>query len=253
VNGLNKFDSTIAEQRIMKVWNTTLSLLEICRTKDKIDSMLVTILGDLISGWIHEVLMATNEMTPPEAVLKLFSILTSGLEFLSKESGVKEIIVAPVCGNHGRITHKKYDKIAVKTNYEWLVYQLLARWFTARGNKIIRFKLPQGYFNTIIVYDKLIRISHGDNIQYQGGVGGVNIPIRKAIDRWNTAQRANYNILGHWHSYQIGEDYLINGSIIGYSEYSIRIKATYQRPMQSFFIMHPKYGPTAQFPIMLDV
>lgn len=253
VNGLNEFNPEICDRRIKELWSTGASLLDMCRSRSKIDTIVVSILGDLITGWIHEPFLPTNSMTPPEAVLKAFDYLISGLSFLVRETKVKKIFVVPVCGNHGRTTIRPYNKLLVQTSYEWMIYRLLAKWFDARKDQVIEFKLPQGYMNYIKIYDNLIRFHHGDNIRYQGGIGGVHIPLRKAIDRWNTGKRADYNISGHWHSYRWGEDYLLNGSLIGYNEFSIRIKATYEKPSQSFFLFHPRYGPTAHFPIILDV
>jgi hypothetical protein len=42
------------------------------------------------------------------------------------------------------------------------------------------------------------------------------------------------------------------GSLIGFNEYAIKIKARFQKPSQAFEIIHPRYGATARFPIVLE-
>jgi len=252
VNGVNEFNLKIAQKRIERLWQSVAGIVDMCRTKDRIDTIVVMLLGDLVNGWIHEEFLVTNSLTPPEAVLQVFDALIPGLNFLLKETKAKELIVPCVCGNHGRITKRKMSKKSAETTYDWLIYQLLARWFEAQGEKRIRFILPRGDITYIKIYDKVIRLTHGDNIRYQGGIGGVHIPLRKALDRWNTCMRADYNYLGHWHTNLSGEDYRMSGSLIGYNEFCIRIKAQYQPASQAFELQHPRYGATGAFPLILS-
>lgn len=252
VNGVNEFNLDIAKQRTNKFWASAGSLVDMCRTRSKIDSIVVNFLGDFITGVIHEELLATNQLTPAEATLAVFEQLVSGLDFLKKETKAKEIIVVCVCGNHGRFTKKQWSKKRPGMSFEGLLYNLMAKWFAAQNDKVVRFVLPQGDMTYITIYDRVIRVMHGDNINYAGGIGGIHIPLRKAIDSWNTQVRADYNYLGHWHTDLTGEDYRISGSLIGFNEYSIRIKARFQRPSQAFELQHPHYGATARFPIILE-
>ncbi|KKN77869.1 hypothetical protein LCGC14_0356060 [marine sediment metagenome] len=252
VNGLNKFNLEIAHERAVRLWQSTCSVIEMCRKNSEIDTLVAMILGDMINGWIHEEYLVTNLLTPPEAFLRVFDELVIGLTFLTKESGCSQIIVPCAVGNHGRITKKKYVSKAVGTSWDWLLYNMLARWFEAKGETKIQFTLPHGDETYIDVYGKVIRVAHGDNIRYQGGIGGVHIPLRKAIDRWNTGIQADYNYFGHWHSDLTGEDYRLGGSLVGWNPFGIRIKAQYRPPSQAFELQHPQYGATARFPLILD-
>lgn len=252
VNGLNEFNLDIAHERATKLWQSTCSVIEMCRNNSEIDTLVVMILGDMINGWIHEEYLVTNLLTPPEAFLRVFDELVNGLTFLVKESGCSQIKIPCTVGNHGRITKKKYVSKSVATNWDWLLYNMLARWFEAKGETKIQFTLPQGDETYIDVYGRTIRLAHGDNIRYQGGIGGVHVPLRKAIDRWNTGIRADYNCFGHWHSDITGEDYRMSGSLIGWNPFGIRIKAQYRPPSQAFELQHPEYGATARFPLTLD-
>jgi len=253
VNGVNEFNLGIARMRVKEFFRTGAGLIDMCRTRSNINTVVLNLLGDFISGWIHEELQATNQLTPPAAVLAVFECLSSGIDFLLKEVKPKELIVPCAAGNHGRFTKRRYTKLNVETNYDWLVYQLLARWFDAKNERRIRFLFPQGDLIYYTVYDKTIRGMHGDSVQYRGGVGGVHIPLRKYIDRQNTTIWAHWNYFGHFHQDLRGEDYRGNGSLIGYNEYAIRKGLRFALPSQTFELIHPKYGSTAPFPIVLPV
>jgi hypothetical protein len=250
VNGVNEFNLDIAAKRSKQLWETAASLVDMCRSRSVIQTVIVNILGDLITGYIHDELIATNELAPSQALLRVFDQLVSGLDYLQKETKA-EILVPCVCGNHGRFTKKRWAKQGPGVSFENILYNIMARWFEAKKNSKIRFLLPQGDMTYYKIYDKNIRITHGDNIRYAGGIGGVHIPLRKAVDVWNTQVRADYNYFGHWHTDLTGEDYRISGSLIGFNEYSIKIKARYQKPSQAFELQHPRYGATARFPIIL--
>lgn len=251
IGGVNEFNLSIAKRRASQFFERVLKLLRMCRKESRIDRLVFTALGDFMSGWIHEELI--SETTPPETLLHIYEELVSGIQFILTNGGLKELLFVGVCGNHGRITLKPHYKKQAEKNYEWLLYQFLAmrRWDESSGTKI-KFLLPKGYFNWINVYGREIRIHHGNEIRYQGGVGGIHIPLRKAIAQWNKARRADLDILGHWHTREVSRDYVMNGSLVGYSEFSQAIKADFEPPSQSFFIIHPKYGKTAEFQIVLD-
>ena len=200
-----------------------------------------------MSGWIHEDLI--SETTPPEALLHTYEAMVSGIQFLLQHAGLQQILFVGACGNHGRITKYPQHKKSPEKNYEWLLYQFLMR---RLGDGKIKFLIPQGYFTRLTVYGREIRVHHGDKIRYQGGVGGIHIPLRKAIAQWNKARHADLDILGHWHTREVSRSYVMNGSLIGYNEFAQAIKADYEKPSQSFFLIHPKYGKTAEFPIVLD-
>jgi hypothetical protein len=251
VNGVNEFNLEVAKKRITRFWQTAASLVDMCKSRSRIDTIIVNLMGDFISGYLHDELAASNELTPAEAVLLAYDYLVDGIEFLRKETKAKRIIVPCVCGNHGRFTKKMWAKLGPGVNFEYLLYAMIDKWFRAH-TKSVEVMLPTGDMTYIKVYGRTIRVMHGDAIRYAGGIGGVHIPLRKALDVWNSQVRADYNYLGHWHSDMTGEDYRMSGSLIGYSEWSLRIKARYRKPSQAFEIQHPRYDSTANFPIILE-
>jgi len=253
INFLNAYNIEIAEERATKFFNSVISILEMCRTHSTIDTLVLALLGDFISGWIHPDLIESSSMTPPEALIKVFELLVGGIKFLVDSGNLKNLIIVGACGNHGRITQKPRYKQRVKKSYEWILYEFIARKFAdTKYSKVMKFRIPKGYFNWLRVYDNDIRFHHGDSVRYQGGIGGIHVPLRKAISQWNKAKHADLDVLGHWHTRESSEDYVINGSLIGYNEFAESIKADFRKPQQSFFLIHPKYGKTGEFAITLE-
>jgi hypothetical protein len=250
VNGLNRYTPSIAQKRIDKFFAGALSLVEMARSKSTIETCVLAVLGDLITGMIHEDLAENNYLSPTEAVLLACEMLCGGIDFLLEHGGFKRLIVPCNFGNHGRTTKKMRVATAAKQSYEWLLYKFAAKRY-AKDSRV-QFAIADGYFVWVEVYGIKLRCHHGDNVQYQGGVGGLTIPLNKAIAQWNKSKKADIDILGHWHQRLSHGDFTVNGSAIGYGAYSIKIKAPYEPPQQSFFLLHPKYGKTVECPVLLD-
>lgn len=254
VSGVNEYNHAICKERIADLFDVIIQLTSMCKSKSIIKTLVVDALGDFIGGYLHLDLIQSNEITPIEAVIRVVELMTGGLDLILKASIVDEIIFSGVVGNHGRITQKPPTKKSAEKNYEWLVYEFLMRLYAAKKEERIKFMLPKGMFNWLDVYGYQVRSHHGDAIRYQGGVGGIHIPLRKAIAQWNKARHADLDCLGHWHIRENSKDYCLNGSAIGYNQFAMRIKADYEPPQQSFFILRPLKDmiiKTAEFPMIL--
>ena len=79
----------------------------------------------------------------------------------------------------------------------------------------------------------------------------MTIPLNKAIAQWNKMRRVDVDVLGHWHTRLNTREAVVNSSLIGYNAWGIHIKASYEPPSQSFFLVHPDYGKTVEIPIMV--
>lgn len=250
ISDLNAFDLKVAQARIEALWPNSLKLIDMCRTKSTVDSVVLWLLGDLISGYIHPELAESNGLSPVEAIARLHGLICSGIDQLLKEGRFKKIIMPCSFGNHGRTTEKRRVSTAAQNSYEWLLYHFLAKWYA--NEKRVQFQIATGYHNYIQLFGFTYRGHHGDNIRYMGGVGDVDIPLNKAIAQWNKARKADVDVLGHWHSRKASRNFVINGSLIGYNAYSVAIKANYEPPTQSFFMVHPRWNKTVEAPIYLE-
>jgi hypothetical protein len=247
VSGLNHYDLRIADERIKAFFQSVLRLTEIERNGTKVDTLVLGLLGDLMTGYIHEELEENNGLSPTQTVLWLIDRVTGGIELLKREGGFRRIVIPCCMGNHGRTTRKPRHATAYKNSYEWMLYRILEKTVTG-----VEWQIADGYHVYLDVFGRTIRLHHGDNIAYQGGVGGITISVEKAIANWNKARVADLDIFGHHHTQQQNPKWVANGSLIGYGPYSLAIKAPFEPPQQTFFLLDSKRGRTGTWPIFLD-
>jgi len=108
----------------------------------------------------------------------------------------------------------------------------------------VKFQIAEGYHAYVRLFDGkfVVRTHHGHGINYNGGVGGITIPVNKAIAQWNKGVKADLDVFGHFHTKLDGGNFVANGSLIGYNAYALRIKADYEKPSQTFFLVNRKYN-----------
>jgi len=249
LNGLNQYNLEIADQRIERFFQNALRLLNICKHDVEIHNIVFALLGDFISGNIHEENLETAQLRPAEAAFTVQGKLMSGIKFFLENTDCNLVIPCSV-GNHSRITQKIHNATEVGNSLEGLMYHNMAMCF--ENEPRVQFVIGEGYHTYLTIYDKLVRFHHGHAIKYKGGVGGVYIPLNSAITQWNKAKFAYLDVLGHWHQQRDGGNFMINGSIIGYSAYSLFIKAEYEEPKQLFFLIDRDRGKTIVAPILVN-
>jgi hypothetical protein len=239
VNGLNEYTLEIAQRRADHYFSTLLRLIEIEQQNTKVDHVVLALLGDFITGDIHEELVEITDLEPTFAARRAEEIIVSGIEHLLAKSKLKITCIAH-SGNHARTTKDQRHSTENGHSLEWLIYMAMKDRY--HGNPRVQFHVPQAYHSYLTVYDKTIRFHHGHAINYGGGVGGITIPVRKAIAQWNTLKTADVDCFGHFHQSFDGGNFVCNGSMIGYNAYALSIKAAYEEPIQMLFGIHSKLG-----------
>jgi len=249
VNGLNSYDLEIAKDRSEKFFQNGLRLIKIQQKDTDIDTIVLALLGDFISNGIHDELLETNSLQPIDAAIFAQNLIASGIEYLLRDKSIKKIILPCHSGNHGRITEKRRISTEGGNSLEYFMYCQLANHF--KGDSRVEFLVSQGYLSYLDVYGYTIRFQHGHAVRYGGGVGGVTVPLNKAIAQWDKLQKADLDILGHFHQKFDGGKFIVNGSLIGYNAYALSIKASYEKPTQVFFLISKKHGKTVVAPIFM--
>lgn len=249
VNGINEYSPEIAEKRAAAFAEGALWLLDTHRSGAVIEEMVLAAIGDFITGWIHEELVAGNALLPTEATLLAQQLLHDVIASLLKRGGLKRLTVVCSRGNHGRTTKKTYINSAARLSFEWLMFNVLAQRFA--GDSRVRFVIEDGYLTYLPVYDKTVRFHHGDAVSYQGGVGGLTIPLRKKIAKWDEGRQADLDIIGHFHQLLYGGDFVVNGSLIGWNDYATWIGASPEPPQQAFVLVRPERGVSSFSPIFV--
>jgi hypothetical protein len=248
-NGKNEFNIDEAKRRITQYYRKVLLLIEHQNTLAPVKEIWHPLLGDLLSGYIHEELLETNELSPTEACVFLQQVITAGIELWLKETDLP--IFIPTCvGNHGRTTFKKRIKTSCKNSFEWLLYKNMAAQY--EKNPRVHWMVGEGYHNVQEIAGRKVRFHHGDGLRYNGGVGGITIPVNKSISQWNKVDAVDLDVFGHWHTFLFNYPTWIScGCLMGYSEYSVEIKADFQHPTQAFIVIDELYGVTSAVPIFL--
>jgi hypothetical protein len=249
VNGLNEYSLDICEQRLNELWSRFFAMLEHERQLCRIDRVCIWLGGDLISGMIHPELAEENSLHPLAAKRWIGSRLRTFIDAASENA--KEIVVATSCGNHGRTTEKLRTNEA-DTSYEHDLYLTMQ---AEERKKNVRWLVSEGHLNYVELDGFRVRFCHGHAIRYQGGIGGIHVPLNKAVAAWDSTTRADLTCIGHWHQFSWGRSgrYVTNGSVIGHSAYAIRIKANYEPPCQAAFVIdHGRHEVTKAYPLFCD-
>jgi hypothetical protein len=207
----------------------------------------------MISGNIHDELVATNQFNTMPTILDILSKLTWMIEELLKV--FPRVFLPCVSGNHGRNTHKIWAKDRHATSFDWLIYNLLALRF--ENDKRVTFLIPDGPDAYYKVYDHRFLLTHGD--QFRGGDGLIGClgPIIRG-DHKKRSRNAQIDmeydtmILGHWHQYIHHSRVIVNGSLKGYDEYAYTNNFGFELPRQALWINHPKYGITFGMPVQVE-
>jgi hypothetical protein len=253
INGVNEFNLEIANRRARKLVEKTVMLLNSYEVKPDYPGIVVNLGGDMLTGDIHDELSQTNDVPNMVALLDLFGALKWALSTLADEFG--NVFVPCVTGNHGRNTKKPQAKHRNFTNFDWLLYQFLARHF--EGDARIRFYIPDGSDASYKVFNHRYLLTHGDQFRGGDGIIGALGPIlrgRQKKQSRNSAIALNFDtmIIGHWHQYLPLLEVIVNGSLKGYDEYAQQNNFGFQLPIQALWTTHHRIGINNMRPIYLE-
>lgn len=248
INGLNEYNLDIAGLRWVKCIQNSLKLIHKERHSSNIKQLVLWLGGDFITGYIHEELEESNYLSPTQATRFAKEKIITAINFYLNHGGFDKITIPCNFGNHGRTNKKPRVSTGYKNSYEWMMYHDIADYFA--GNKKVEFLIPNGMFTYVDIMGYMNRFFHGDSVGYGGGIGGLTIPLIKAIMRYDQQQKADYNWMGHYHQlWQATKNCRVNGSGIGYGPYAQRIGASPEEPKQGFNLIDKKYGLTTQMQI----
>jgi len=193
VNNLNTYNLEIASQRAEYFFKNGLRLVNISARDTNIKDIVVALIGDFISGNIHEELLETCLLQPMDAILFAQKHIIAGLEYMLENSNY-HITVPCIVGNHARITEKVHHSTEQENSLEYFMYKNMAQYF--RKEKRITFIIPNSDDCYIPVYGYNIRFAHGHQFKYAGGVGGITIPLIKWLNIQNGNIHADYTVVG---------------------------------------------------------
>ena len=253
IGGVNSFNRAIAHKRLHALVETSIYLLKILSPKMDYPGIVVPLGGDMISGNIHDELVATNEFNTMPTILDILGKLVWMIDRLL--AVFPKVFLPCVTGNHGRNTHKIWTKDRHATSFDWLIYNLLAKHY--ENNQRVTFLIPDGPDAYYRVYGHRYLLTHGD--QFRGGDGLIGClgPIirgdhKKRSRNAQIGMEYDTMLLGHWHQYIHHSRVIVNGSLKGLDEYAYTNNFGYEEPQQALWVNHPKYGITYRMPVKVD-
>jgi len=250
MEGLNAYNREIAVIRLERWAQNVVKLARHYLAGVRYDGIILLLGGDIFSGDIHEELKETNADTMLGSLLFWSEQVAAAVGLLAGEFG--KVHVASVVGNHGRMSRKPRAKQRVRTNFDWLLSKMVERHFS--GDARVSFQIPESADCLISIYEHHHLLTHGDQVNGGGGIGGIYPPImrlraRKAQHHLAIGSQFSTLWLGHWHQYLSTPSLIINGSLKGYDEYAKVSNFGFEPPQQALAIVTPERGLTVQAPV----
>lgn len=248
----NEYNLEIAGQRSQQFFQNTLDLIQTESKKTKINTLVLWLGGDFITGNIHTENLKLCLLSPMQAICYARDLIISGIEFLLQNSDL-DIVIPYNYGNHSRITEKVWVSTEEDNSLEYILYDAIAKHF--KGINRVKMVAPRGSVSVVEVYGLKIGFVHGHHgFKYKDGVGGLYIPARKYILRKFRSAGFYLVCMGHHHQYLQDTLFICNGSMIGYDQYADSCGFDYDVPKQTFFLISQKHKcRTITTPILFDV
>ena len=259
VNYANKFDVDIANARARRTFERAIYLLEGVFSNASYPGIVVPLGGDMVSGNIHEELRETNDVPIFDAVMGCADQLTAGIRLLKDR--FKRVFVPCVVGNHGRLDRKPRAKYGPHDNFEYMLYHIIASRFD--HDKDVTVCVSDAFTFHYRVFSTRYLLTHGDAFKGGSGITGPLLPwtlgdhrLRKqmqTLSPW-TKSPTEYDVLifGHWHRYFPGRQFVVNGSLKGFDEYSKKMGFTFEPPQQALWLTSPEYGMSFNAPVFAE-
>lgn len=275
--GLGDYDTQMSRARLAFMAEKSMMIVKEI-IGHQVDEIYIHILGDIVTGMIHDELARNAEMLIADAVCDVAIALS--LMILDFARTFKKVTVRCVSGNHGRFSKKPASKEDAINNWDYIIYQFMSVLLANQENVV--FEIPRSFWCLADVNGFGSLLMHGQFIKSWGGmpVYGIfrtatnltdliNISLRrKLVDKQEIDVLEIINVkdpnlldfkyieMGHFHSAAIlnksSVEIIMNGSVVGNGEFNIFNMTNGQDPKQWLLLAHPVEGYTGRYPINLS-
>ena len=152
---MNTYDYEVFNRRLSGWAMQVINLANYRRNICPINELMVPMLGDMISGDIHEELSRTNIDNCMMQMLNTAHSIAQALMFLAPH--FKTITVPCVVGNHGRMTRKPPMKDKYM-DWDYLAYQCMAAFCANQKN--IHFDIPKSFAHVVDIAGRNVLMFH---------------------------------------------------------------------------------------------
>mgnify|MGYP003647635688 FL=1 len=259
--GLSQYDIELFNKRLYGWTYQVINLSNLRRNIAPIKELVIPMLGDMISGDIHEELARTNVENCMMQMMNGAYLIAQSIRELS--SHFPQIRVPAVVGNHGRMTRKIPSKEKYM-DWDYMMYQWVAAFCRDLTN--VSFEIPKSFMHIFEVANQRVLIMHGDSVAGGGGLNSITSAITKLRSVVQYGDRLvegdtrftgfDAVMIGHFHridEYDIGTGpLLINGTLKGGDEYTTSRLHVATAPKHLISYWHPDIGYLGKEIIYLD-
>lgn len=246
----NKYNVEIATQRMQRFFEAVRWGVRQQRDTFKIRDLVLWLGGDFITNFLHDGDAENNQLAPLAALLFWQTEMIKGLQFLLEDPEIEQYVIPLNDGNHGRESNSRRINVAKRVEHSLEVFAYAQLKLRFANEPRLKFIMPTSEFTFIDdVYGKTIRFLHGDVFNYNGGVGGLTIPLLRAKPRWDSVKRADLTCMGHWHQRICLPDLMVNGSLIGYNAFAMSKGFSFEAPSQSMRMLDSRRWTGADIPL----
>ena len=254
--GLNTYDFNIFNNRLYGWANQVITLSGLRKNSVDIPELVVPMLGDMISGDIHEELSNTNLANCMMQMIRGANLIAQALMFMAPH--FSKVRVPCVVGNHGRMTRKPPMKDKFM-DWDYLMYQWIAALCKNQPN--IEFHIPRSYLTVFAVCNRNILAMHGDAVSGAGSMASIMkvmtnlrsvlqyktiLEPEAGVPEAQIAEHFDSVMIGHFH--RVDELDIVTGTahicgcMKGADEFAMNRLQAVTKPQQIVTYWHPKYG-----------
>lgn len=251
--GLGDYNFKKFEQRVNRMFDRVLHNTR--NTHFNVERFDVDFLGDIVDGVTifknHE---AHTDMPVPQQIIMASEYFS---RYIRDLAGVFPLVrVNCIVGNHGRIG--RFGESKHPNNIEFLLYEMMRMRLDIAGVKNIEWNISPTWWTVVKRFDKHFYLAHGDDFR-----AWLDIPFYGALrykQRVNELVRTSYKNAPYLDYFEVGHHHLpaefsgvlMNGNMVGASEFSAKLLQSGGMPKQKLFFTHPHYGKGFSMDIMLE-
>ncbi len=252
-HGINEYNLDIVYNRLDRLFSRIIE-----NGKELSCSVLnLYFLGDIVSSFIHLELLMTSDVTVTTGIIEIIDYLAMWIKKLREY--FTEIKCLGIVGNHGRFLQKPNFKKKVELNFEYLLYEFLNR---EVKNLVSEFIIPKSAFKITRIFETGFLNIHGDTFKGGNGMAPISSSINRDIAKLagilrNQGMNFNYVNMAHFHTDTETKSFdgipiIVNGSLIGATEYSINAIKRADRPSQTTYVVEKGKGVRFKDVVYLD-
>jgi predicted phosphodiesterase len=236
----NLFTDVEYEKRVRKLVEKTM----IYGREQKIKTLHVFLMGDLINGLIH----VTTRIENMENIVQSTKIVAETIAQVLAEFADEfdEIKVYSARGNHDRVTPNKAESISKESFFDFIPWYLEARVGHVENIEFVENTYDDEIIVTNICGYNVFAV-HGHRDKMNNVVSNLSQMIKIFPD---------YIFMGHYHHHEENEfhmcEVIINSSLSGTDDYAKEIRRT-SKAAQKFIVFDKDEGRLCTYNIRLDI